>query len=612
VRHADFSGDLIDQALLAHVISDVSTGGVDLSSTSAFGSLSRLRRQCRVAKEQLSATSVTTLPAELPGYRGEIRVTRMELDNEIRTPLTEFIGVVRDTMERNGIRAAGLVAVASVGGGARIPAITTTLSEHLRVPVVTDAQPELTAATGALIRAGRGPEDDSRTTLAAATPAGLAAGAYSGDAVDSASTPSLAWSEVDEVEEVTPTERYDYAGGADVPTDAARPQVQFDHGRMADGEAEPAPPWYRRPAAIVAGALLGVLAVVTAVAVVIVRMVGGVDTVSGLGEVFLEPSSAAGADPFSPPVATPQPPATNPGADPAGAPSDGGVRTTSGELPGLYGGTRNLTTCEPETLIAFLAENPDKARAWAGVFGITPEQIPAFVRELTPVLLRTDTRVTNHGFANGQASPRQSVLEAGTAVLVDKSGSPRVRCYCGNPLLDPVATAVAPVYTGAQWSKFAADTIVVVRPAPRVIDTFVLYDPTTGTYFGRPRGGTGPTDIDDPRALTLKTTQPPAAPPPPPPRTRTTVYEAPPPVTRTHTLAPATPPITEVAPTTEVIPTTTEVPTATTEPWPTLTWLPPITDYYPPPEHPESQYAPAPEEPLVPTTTIPMDPHGGY
>ena len=37
---------------------------------------------------------------------------------------------------------------ATVGGGARIPLVTQLLSEHLRVPVVTTAQPQLTAAVG--------------------------------------------------------------------------------------------------------------------------------------------------------------------------------------------------------------------------------------------------------------------------------------------------------------------------------------------------------------------------------------------------------------------------------------------------------------------------------
>lgn len=221
---------------------------------------------------------------------------------------------------------------------------------------------------------------------------------------------------------------------------------QYPHPPMGY-PPQPPPPPPKAPwrSARLAGALAGGVAAVLAVILVLVFVVfGGDDEDNSAGEVFLEPTAATGPDPFSPTAAIPQPPATNPGPDPAGNPSSGNVvRTASGGVPGLYGGTRNLSTCDPELLITFLQQNPDKARAWAGVQGISPADIPAYVRSLTPVLLRTDTRVTNHGFLNGRPTPRQAVLQAGTAVLVDKFGSPRVRCACGNPLLDPVATKVS-------------------------------------------------------------------------------------------------------------------------------------------------------------------------
>ena len=148
-----------------------------MSGTSAIGSLTRLRAQCRGAKERLSTAAVTSLVAELPGYRGEVRLTRNELDEAIRAPLADFVGVVQETLERNGIRSADLVAVASVGGGARIPIITTTLSEHFRVPVITTGQPELTAAIGGGLRAARGTVDEGRTSMAAAPGVAAAAAA---------------------------------------------------------------------------------------------------------------------------------------------------------------------------------------------------------------------------------------------------------------------------------------------------------------------------------------------------------------------------------------------------------------------------------------------------
>ena len=71
------------------------------------------------------------------------------------------------------------------------------------------------------------------------------------------------------------------------------------------------------------------------------------------------------------------------------------------------------------------------------MLGITPEGIGDYVATLTPVVLLSDTVVTNHGFKNGHATTLTSVLQAGTAVMVDPQGVPRVKCNCGNPLTPP-------------------------------------------------------------------------------------------------------------------------------------------------------------------------------
>jgi molecular chaperone DnaK (HSP70) len=60
--------------------------------------------------------AVTTLSAEFPGFRGDIRLTRSELDDEIRQPLAAFIDVLRELLVGNRIHLADLTAVATVGG----------------------------------------------------------------------------------------------------------------------------------------------------------------------------------------------------------------------------------------------------------------------------------------------------------------------------------------------------------------------------------------------------------------------------------------------------------------------------------------------------------------
>ena len=107
---------------------------------------------------------------------------------------------------------------------------------------------------------------------------------------------------------------------------------------------------------------------------------------------------------------------------------------------GPFGGSGSDLVCDRELLIDSLIAQPDRLRAWAGVLGIdpTPRAVTNYIRSLTPVTLTVDTRVTNHTFVDGRAVPLQSILAAGTAVLVDKYGRPVVRCRCGNPLLEPI------------------------------------------------------------------------------------------------------------------------------------------------------------------------------
>lgn len=92
VRYPDFSGDLVDQALLNHVVAGIAdANSADPASTAAVGSLSSLRDECRVAKERLSADTATVVQAELPGYSSDVRITRSELERLIEAPLAGLL-----------------------------------------------------------------------------------------------------------------------------------------------------------------------------------------------------------------------------------------------------------------------------------------------------------------------------------------------------------------------------------------------------------------------------------------------------------------------------------------------------------------------------------------
>jgi hypothetical protein len=272
--------------------------------------------------------------------------------------------------------------------------------------------------------------------------------------------------------------------------------------------------------------LLGVAAVVIVVVLVASRSSRAPeDTASaaGSGEIFLEPAAAPGPDPFTDSAAAPAPPSTVALADPvslgspdatapplaappAAAGGQGGTKSYAGGTPGLYGGTRDKASCDREQMISFLAANPSKARAWADAQGIGVDEVPTYIRSLTPVVLRGDTRVTNYGYSGGRPTARQSVLQAGTAVLVDRFGEPQAKCNCGNPLNAPRAVPTAPKYTGPKWQGFNPGGVTVVVKNTTVINVITIVDITTGTPFGRP---TGPNPGPD-RAL-------PGAPSAPPP-----------------------------------------------------------------------------------------------
>jgi hypothetical protein len=242
-------------------------------------------------------------------------------------------------------------------------------------------------------------------------------------------------------------------------------------------------------------ALGAFVAIVIGVGIAVVVTGDDDDTASGdTAELVLEPLGTAGADPFTESVATEEVAVLTAVSAPTG--DEGDELTVAGDQPGLYGGTQDNTACDAAALVEFLDANPDKASAWVGVLGIGTDGIKDYVAGLTPVLLRTDTRVTNHGFANGVATPRQAVLQAGTAVLVDDFGVPRVRCSCGNPLTEPAplptqlpaATDSGQVtLVGQPWSAWNPSTVVVVN-ANVVVNEFVVFDIETETEFTQPVG----------------------------------------------------------------------------------------------------------------------------
>jgi hypothetical protein len=217
VRLGDFSGDLIDGAILRKVVAELGDAAqTDPSGTAMVGSLTRLREACKLAKHRLSADTAAAIAVDLPGQRTSIRLTRTELEQLLDDPLDGFLAALDDTLDRNGVQPAHVSAVATIGGGARIPLLTQRLSQHLRTQVVTTPHPQLTAAAGASLLATSSRSDETATTL---TPTAPAVAATPLTVAVAAAPAALAWSEDsgDVTDVVAPP----------APVEFSRPSVEF-------------------------------------------------------------------------------------------------------------------------------------------------------------------------------------------------------------------------------------------------------------------------------------------------------------------------------------------------------------------------------------------------
>lgn len=209
-------------------------------------------------------------------------------------------------------------------------------------------------------------------------------------------------------------------------------------------------------------------------------------------DVLLEPAGATGPDPF---MVLDSPDLRMGAAEPLtlGGPID--IRI--GIEPGLYGGSGSDHLCDPQLIADFLAQDPAKASAWAFAAGIEVDAIEAFLQGLTPVRLLADTWVTNHGYRDGKATSRQAILQAGTMVLVDDLGVPRVRCKCGNPLLPPRVPSDLDrvVLVGEAWEGFDPERLLVIETGDEAVEWFILVRLEDGRLMARPVGTVGDQDI---------------------------------------------------------------------------------------------------------------------
>jgi actin-like ATPase involved in cell morphogenesis len=148
-----------DEAILSYVdyVADGALSGLDMRDPQAGTALSRLRQECMLAKEALSAQSETVIPVSLPDRQFDVRFTRSTFEEMVRGPIESTIAALTRTLESAQVKPAELSAVLLVGGSARIPLIARMLSAELGRPTVVDKEPKCAVALGAATLAAKVP-----------------------------------------------------------------------------------------------------------------------------------------------------------------------------------------------------------------------------------------------------------------------------------------------------------------------------------------------------------------------------------------------------------------------------------------------------------------------
>ncbi|MFF3749403.1 DUF6777 domain-containing protein [Streptomyces sp. NPDC002018] len=220
-----------------------------------------------------------------------------------------------------------------------------------------------------------------------------------------------------------------------------------------------------------------------------------------VNELYFQRVADQGPDPFTPSTAV-LPPGSDAAAD-SSSEEDGSydengsgrtARALPGSTPGLYGGIQAASSCDVERQVQLLTEEAPRTAAFAEGARVSQESVAEFLRGLTPVSLRADIRMTNHGFRGGAATAFQSVLQAGTAVLVDNRGLPRVRCSAGSPLRPPIVAQGSMTHRGGPWSGYRPERVVVIDRAIQPLSSLILVDTVKNEWIERLTGTRGEAD----------------------------------------------------------------------------------------------------------------------
>ncbi len=146
-----------DEAIFAHVVQAIGPDwqALDPTDPATLAAVSRLRDDCREAKEGLSLDTDATIPVMLPNIQTEVRITRSEFEEMIRPRIHETIAALMRAIRSANIDTAGIAKILLVGGSSRIPLVGQMVREATGVQVAVDAHPKHAIALGAALAASQ-------------------------------------------------------------------------------------------------------------------------------------------------------------------------------------------------------------------------------------------------------------------------------------------------------------------------------------------------------------------------------------------------------------------------------------------------------------------------
>ncbi|WP_311214001.1 MULTISPECIES: Hsp70 family protein [unclassified Arthrobacter] len=173
-----------DAAVLRHVMGHVSAAtDMDPTAPETLAALSRLRRECREAKEALSMDSESSVAVSLPGTQQSVRLIRAEFEALIEGPLRETVEALERSLQSVHVDAHELSAVLLIGGSSRIPLVAEMISVELGRPIAVDADPKSSICLGAAVAGLRSRGEGAVDAATAATPGAAAAGTVASGAL---------------------------------------------------------------------------------------------------------------------------------------------------------------------------------------------------------------------------------------------------------------------------------------------------------------------------------------------------------------------------------------------------------------------------------------------